>query len=182
MTNDRKTVRATLFIGGTGALVWLMVAPAVDGYGRWPWSLFAMVCLLLGLYAVVLSRWRGRRPVAVIFPLVVLGLLGPLMPRSSMAFGLVLVVFSWIRSGVCFPGTVARSVRRELVLCGGAGAVVALWGPSTPLTWALGIWLFSLVQALFFILCVPEPLSAAGRPGDAFDHAAHRIEDLLDGL
>ena len=54
-----------------------------------------------------------------------------------------------------------------------------LWGLTTPLSWGLGIWLFGLMQALFFILFEPGSPSAA-IPRDPFDHALQRIEALLD--
>ena len=111
-----------------------------------------------------------------------LGLMGPAIARSEVAFGLALLVFSWVRSGICFPRSALRSVLRELVLCGGGAAVIAIWGPSTPLAWALGIWLFSLLQALFFILFEPGEESRRAVAVDPFDRAAGRIEDLLDGI
>jgi hypothetical protein len=68
---------------------------------------------------------------------------------------------------------------REAILCGGGGLCLMLWNLSTPVSWGLGIWLFGLMQALFFILFEPTSPSA-GRPRDPFDHALQQIEVLLE--
>jgi len=180
MNADHRPVRTTIILGGMGALAWLLADWAVGGYWPWPLITFGIIWLMTATYAMALARWSGRSILAVIFPLLVLAMTGVVMPRYGVAFGLTLAVLSWIRSGICFPRAPLLSLLRELFLCGGGGLVVALWGPSTPPTWALGIWLFSLVQSLFFVLFEPEPSSSAPPP-DPFDLARRRIEDLLEG-
>jgi hypothetical protein len=131
------------------------------------------------VYALALLRWSGRSLPAVFFPLLVLAGFGAAMPTAGLTFGLALAIFSWIRSGICYPRSVVQSLVREALLCGGGGLCLMLWGLSTPLSWGLGIWLFGLMQALFFILFEPGSPSAE-LPCDPFDHALQGIEALLD--
>jgi len=180
MNADHRPVRTTILLGGMGALAWIVADGVIGGYWAWPLIAFGIIWFMSASYAVALVRWSGGGILASVFPLLVLGVLGVVMPRSGLAFGMALVVLSWIRSGICFPRSPLVSLFRELILCGGGGLVVALWGPPTPLSWGLGIWLFSLVQALFFILFEPVSLSSAAAP-DPFELALHRIENLLDG-
>ncbi len=180
MNTHHRPVRTTIILGGLGALVWLLADWAAGGYWAWPPMTFGIIWLMTASYAMALVRWSGRSILAVVFPLLVLAITGGVTPRYGVALGLTLAVLSWIRSGICFPRAPLLSLFRELILCGGGGLVVALWGPSTPLSWGLGIWLFSLVQALFFILFEPVSRSSVPPP-DPFDLARHRIEDLLGG-
>lgn len=183
MKNEHRAVRSTIILGGLGALAWFLAGSAFAWHRYWPWGAFGILWLVTAVYAFMLARWSGRRPVAALFPLLVLAVIGACMPGSAVASGLVLAVLSWIRSGICFPRTVCQSVGRELVLCAGGGVTILLWAPSTPLAGALGLWLFSLVQALFFIIFEPgAPSLPAGPCADPFDQAVRRIEDLLEGL
>lgn len=179
MKTEHRPVRTTIIIGGVGALAWFFADRALGGSWAWPLMAFGTIWLISASYAVALVRWSGRGIRGSFFPLLVLGFIGVMVPRSIVTIGLAVIVLSWIRSGVCFPSAPLRSLLRELLLCGGGGLVVTLWGPSTPLAWALGIWLFSLVQSLFFVLFEPESRSSAPPP-DLFDLARHRIEDLLE--
>lgn len=176
--NHHQPVRTTLILGGLGGLAFLAAGVPGVGFGFRPWMVFGIVWCLAAAYALALVRWSGRSLPAVLFPLLVLGGVGAVLPRAGATFVLALGVLSWIRSGVCYPRSPLPALFREVLLCGGGGLVLVLWDPTTPLAWALGIWLFSLVQALFFILFEPVPLSA-DVPPDPFDQARCRIEALL---
>jgi len=181
--NEQQAVRSTIILGGLGALAWFLAASTLAWHRYWPWAAFGIVWLMTAVYALMLVRWSGRRFAAVLFPIMVLALSGVVMPRSVLASGMAIAILGWIRSGVCFPQTVGQSVGRELVLGAGGGMAILWWGPSTPLSGALCLWLFSLVQALFFILFESEVVfTPAGSAPDPFDRAARRVEDLLDGL
>jgi hypothetical protein len=142
---------------------------------------FGIIWCLVAAYAFSLARWSGGGIPAVLFPLLVLGGVGAMLPLAGATFALALGVLSWIRSGICYPRTALQALLREMLLCGGGGAALILWDPTTPLAWALGILLFSLVQSLFFVLFEPEARPPDMPPPDPFDHARRRIEALLDG-
>ena len=179
MNSDQRPVQTTLILGGLGGLAFLAAGVLGVGFGLWPWMAFGIVWCLTAAYALALVRWSGRSLTAVLFPLLVLGGIGAVLPRAGATFVLALGVLSWIRSGVCYPRAPFQALFREMLLCGGGGLVLAFWDPMTPLAWALGIWLFSLVQALFFILFEQASLSADTPPPDPFDQARRRIEELL---
>ena len=181
MNGTYRPVRTTIILGGVGGLAYLLVGLFGLHGGLRPWICFGIVWCLITGYALVLVRWSGRGLPAVVFPLLVLGVAGLLAPHAGLAFGLALAIFSWIRSGICYPCSAVQAFIREVVLCGGGGLVLALWGPLTPLSWALGIWLFSLVQALFFVLFETGALVRENPPPDPFDQARRRIEELLEG-
>ena len=152
MNTDHRPVRTTLILGGLGGLVCCLAGWAGAWPVFWPWFSFGIVWCLIAVYSLVLLRWSGRRHPAVLFPLLVLAGVGVAMPPAGLVFGLALAIFSWIRSGICYPRSVVQSFLREAFLCGGGGLCLMLWGLSTPLSWGLGIWLFGLMQALFFVL------------------------------
>jgi hypothetical protein len=179
MNSAYQPVRTTLILGGLGGLAFLGAGVSGVGFGWWPWMALGIVWCLTAFYALALVRWSGRSLTAVLFPLLVLGGIGVVRPLAGSTFLLALGVISWIRSGVCYPRAPFQALFREMLLCGGGGLVLAFWNPTTPLAWALGIWLFSLLQALFFVLFEPAPLSADTPPPDSFDQARLRIEDLL---
>ncbi len=179
MNTNHQPVRTTLFLGGLGGLACGLAGWAGAGWGLWPWMSFGITWCLIAVYALMLVRWSGRSLPAVFFPMLVLAGVGGAMPTAGLTFGLALAIFSWIRSGICYPRSVFLSLVREAILCGGGGLCLMLWGLSTPVSWGLGIWLFGLIQALFFILFEPASPSAA-RPRDPFDHALQRIEALLE--
>ncbi len=176
-----RPVRTTIILGGLGGLAFLLTGViGTNGMLR-PLIGFGIVWCLMAVYALALVRWSGRGFTEIIFPLLVLGGVGAALPRAGVVFGLTLAILSWIRSGICYPRSGFQVLFREGFLCGGGGLVLAFWGPSTPLSWGMGVWLFSLVQALFFVLFEPGVQSPASPPADRFDQARRRIEELLEG-
>ena len=181
MNTPHRPLRTTIILGGLGGLAVLLTSLPGIPMGFRPWLSFGLVWGLTAVYALMLVRWSGRGLTDIIFPLLVLGGVGAVLPRAGVVFILTLAILSWVRSGICYPCSGFQALFREGLLCGGGGLVLALWGPSTPLFWALGIWLFSLVQALFFVLFEPGRQSAVRPPADPFEQARRRIEELLDG-
>jgi hypothetical protein len=176
-----RPVRTTITLGGLGGLAFLLTALLDIPGGLRPWLTFGIVWGLMAVYALALVRWSGRGFTEIVFPLLVLGGVGAVLPGAGVVFGLTLAILSWIRSGICYPRSGFQVLFREGFLCGGGGLVLAFWGPSAPLAWALGIWLFSLVQALFFVLFESGVQFPASPPADRFDQARRRIEELLEG-
>jgi hypothetical protein len=182
MKPGARPIRTTLMIGGLGALAWMLAAPALGWYGYHPLLRFGVLWLLTGLYALLLVRWSRRGLAGVIFPLVVLGLWGGLRPQAPGTVVMALAVLSWVRSGICFPVPPGRAALREVLVCGGGGLLVAVLAPNNTLSWALGIWLFFLVQALFFVVFetggrAPDTRAAE----DPFERARRLAEEILAG-
>lgn len=163
-----------------------LIAPTImllSAYVHWPLAVKLSLWADLALYAVLLARWSGTRPLAVIFPLALL--LGTaLWPRTYTGFFFLAVgVLCWIRSGICFQGAPMRALVAEVITILGGSGLVMLFGGQTTLSWAVAICLFTLVQALYFFI-VPLKRRATERDkadGDPFDRAMEEARKVLDG-
>ncbi len=158
-----RPVRTTLVYGMGSALAVVTAAWLFAGLLGWPTAFKLALWMDLGLYAILLARWSGKGPGAVVFPLALL-LGAALWPGGYAAFFcLGLAVFSWIRSGICFSATPLRSIAAEIITLAGGAGLMALLGPGSTATWAISIWLFFLVQALYFCLVPAADPSEAVR-------------------
>ena len=91
-----------------------------------------------------------------------------------------LAILSWVRSGICFPAAPGSAIGREVVVCGGGLLAVALI-PGHSLSWAVGIWVFFLVQALFFVgFETGGDRRREKTSANAFERARHRAEKILN--
>jgi hypothetical protein len=162
-----KPVRTTLaWALLSGLIVYPALASLMAPLLGWPLSSKLILWAELAVYALLLSRWGRRRSWSILFPLAVL-LGAALWPYTYRGyFVLLLGVLSWIRSGICFQDKPIRAVLGELVTALGGFLLVGVWLPSNILQWALGIWLFGLVQCLYFYI-VP-----CGRDKDIEDNLA----------
>ena len=145
----KRHVRTTLVYGLISALAVMPAASLLPGRsaGPWPsnWS-----CGWISFLCVLLARWSGKGVSVILFPMALL--LGTaLWPGVYNGFFFLgLGIFSWIRSGSCFCGTPVRAVAAEVITVGGGAGLVSLLGPGASVTWAISIWLFFLVQAVYF--------------------------------
>ena len=156
MTTNHRPVRTTLIFGGLGGLVCCLAGWAGAWPVFWPWFPFGLVWCLIAVYALVLLRWSGRSLPAV-------------FSRCWCWRGSVrscrrqgwLSAWHWLFSAGFAAASVFRG-RRSCPWCVSSSCVAAaaclMLGPVDAVSWGLGIWFFSLVQALFFVLFEP------GRP------------------
>ena len=62
-------------------------------------------------------------------------------------------MLSWIRSGICFKEKpFLKRFGAEIGLGLATGLLVSGAVPAAAIRWALGVWLFFLIQALYFVL------------------------------
>ncbi len=180
MISAPRPIRTTLLLGGLGALVWLAGDLALGWHWSRPMMRWGAVWLMIAGYALLLVRWSRRHLAAVMFPLVVLGVWCWYRPQAPGVPMMALATFSWVRSGVCFPRPTGRALLREALISGGGGVLVAVLAPTSAWSWALGIWLFFLVQALFFVVFEPDAeRAAASLAEDPFECARRQAEELL---
>jgi hypothetical protein len=152
----KRHVRTTLVYGLISALTVMPITGLLAAPIGWPMAFKLVLWLDLFFYAALLARWSGKGISAIVFPTTLL--LGTaLWPGVSTGFFFLgLAVFSWIRSGSCFCGTPIRAVAAEILTVGGGAGLVVLFSPASTITWAIGIWLFFLIQAVYFFI-VPAP-------------------------
>lgn len=169
-----RSVRTTLVYGLISAVSVIPVAGVLAGSIGWPMAFKLVLWADLFGYAVLLARWSGKGLGSIVFPLALL--LGTAVWPGvySAFFFLGLGVFSWLRSGICYSRSPIRAVAAEtLTVAGGAGLVVLL-NPVSAITWSISIWLFYLVQAIYFFIVPSMENASAGRwEQDPFEQA-HR--------
>lgn len=179
MNTDNRPLRTTILFG---MLCGLLFIPARMIFGTtffWPILFPLLLFSALCAYAFLLAGWGGRPRRSVLFPLFLL-LLFLFTPGSNAAFILLaLGLLSWIRSGICFRNGYIRSLGVELALCIGGAALVAYFNPHSAFAWGLGIWLFFLIQSLYFTFLAAEEDGAEWPVIDPFDQARMRAESIL---
>ncbi len=144
------------------------------------------VCLTLWLftagYAVLLCRWSRQQLMPVSYPVLFLFLTVFVVQSIGAFFFLALAVISWIRSGICFREHGGIKLAVELLLCVVGGALVTVFTPGSTLAWALGIWLFFLLQALYFAIFDSNTTASHSQyeqEVDPFERASRLAEDIL---
>jgi len=181
MKPEHCPVRATIVLGGVGGAIGLLLQLLL-GRGFWaPFVVQGLVWSVVAGYCWLLVRWSGRGLLAALFPLLILGGVAVWVVPGTVGLALALALVSWVRSGVCYPRSPGRALGREALLCGGGGLLAAGLAPAAPLAWAAGLWLFFLVQALFFILFEPQRQEVGRDPDlETFERARSAAERLLE--
>ncbi|BBO79983.1 hypothetical protein DSCO28_05490 [Desulfosarcina ovata subsp. sediminis] len=175
----KPPVRTTLVFGLISALAAMPAVGWLAGPVGGSTGFKLIVWLDLLFYALLLTRWGGRHPAAVLFPMVLL-LGAALWPGVYTGFFFLSVgVLAWIRSGICFGSTPLRSIMAETICLAGGIGLVALFNPSSTMVWAICIWLFFLMQCLYFFIVPAAKRNKEQEPdADPFEQAcrnAHRI-------
>jgi hypothetical protein len=119
-------------------------------------ALNAEIFLCLAAYSAFLARSSGRSLRALFAPLL---MLAAVLAVAGSVSGFVVPAaagLSCVRSGICFSGSIPRRVCAEAVTCAAGLALAWLLQPPGPYGWALSIWMFGLIQALYFVLVDAE--------------------------
>jgi len=177
----KRCVRTTLVYAMISAFSVMPAAGLMAGPLGWAMAFKLALWADLFGYAVLLARWSGKALSAVLFPLALL-LGAALWPGSYAGFCLLgMGVFSWVRSGICFAGTPLRSIVAEIITVAGGAALVALLSPGSTVIWAVSIWLFFLVQALYFFIVPANGPSTIDRlVEDPFEQARREAQRVLE--
>jgi hypothetical protein len=158
-----RPIVLTVVFGLLCGLLFLPFMSAATLFLTWRAGFRLALVVLLACYAVGLAEWSGGPWPLIALPLViVLGL--AVLERSHTVFLLAyLGLFAVIRSSLCQPGLL-RTIALEGLLCLGGGLFVYSLNPRSNAAWALGIWIFFLIQALYFAVypsrCMASPMSA----------------------
>ena len=171
----RSTIIFGLICGLLLTPLWLGLAPIV----YWPQSLFLLIWFFVVLYSGILARWSPMGMKPIIFPLLLTLLVLPWLNSTLLFLILILGTLSWIRSGVCFPFKQSKRIVIEIFLGVVAGGLLTILNPATLLTWALAVWMFFLVQALYFVFCDSMESPVASIKPDPFEYAREQAENIL---
>lgn len=175
-----RQVRTTIVFGFVSALLLIPMATFLgDVLGLFD-ALELTLWLILSVYAVLLVRWGKTSLLPVLFPLGILFAVAMVWPWRAGFYWLFLLILSWIRSGICFKAPVLRLLIAEAVTMAGGAFLVSVWYPASPIAMSLSLWLFFLVQSLyFFILPGNRHLDTGAVPRDAFDVALQEAEKIV---
>ncbi len=151
MKNGHNPVYATIFFGLMCALALIPLDMALNSVIYRPENIFIIIWFYIAAYSLLLARWRKTPLCRLAVPLLLL--LGAAFLVHAMTIFLLisLSVLSWIRSWICFPKSFFRMLVAEPLVCLGSGAVIGVFTPASAPAWAMGIWLFFLIQALYFV-------------------------------
>jgi len=179
METTPQPIRTTIVFG---LICGLFFIPLAIGLGYVVPGLTAFrltLWIYLAAYGLLMVSWSKKRISAVVFPLL-LALITLFGIDSTSAFlWVVMGIFSWIRSGICYPTQFKNRIIAETVLCIGAGGLVGSFAPVSMFNWAIAVWMFFLVQALYFVIFENPPIAERKIEYDAFDQAREQAEKIL---
>lgn len=175
-----KPIRNTIVFGlssGMGVVLALALCPQIWG---WPMALKMILTITLVGYTLLLCSWSDTRWIRIFYPLLlVMG--AALWPAGLLGFLLIgLSVLSWIRSGICYPEPLLRTLAGEVIVITGGAVFLLLWPPLSALAAGLACWLFFLVQSLyFFFLPDASGQDTKQNPPDSFEQISREMERLI---
>ncbi|MBC2715400.1 MAG: hypothetical protein HF978_08835 [Desulfobacteraceae bacterium] len=179
MINAKQPVRTTIFYGLICGLIFLALGLFFERTVFWSAFFRLTIFSCLAAYSFILASWANKKRISVIFPLLFLFFFIFSQNSNSAFLLLCLGMLSWIRSGVCFQNAFSKSLGAEIIFSIGGGALVAYFSPYSTVTWALGIWMFFLVQSLYFIVMTDFVPDEEHVNVDAFEQARMRAEGIL---
>lgn len=177
MKTFKRPIRNTIVFGFVFGLAFIPLHLLLGYITDWSTAFKTIIWITLAVYGLFLTRWGGKSPLSIFFPLLLL-LIFVFIVNSNSAFLLLgIVIFSWIRSGVSFQQSLSKMLGAELMLSLGGAVLVAWFGPYSTFTWALGILMFFLVQSIYFVIFDnrnEEPVTV-----DPFEEAMNRAEKII---
>ncbi len=180
MKDQGRPFRTTILYGFLAAGVFLFI-----NFCGWLWFFrpaekYIFAWLMLAGYGLLLARWSGRNRLRVLFYFVVL-LFVFFLARSELVMVVAaLLLLGWVRSRFCFRVSWAKALGVELLIGMGGFLLVAFLAPGSPVSQALGVLLFFLVQAGYFVIFDRrQELSAERMKADPFEKANKQVKSLL---
>ncbi|MGD8371362.1 MAG: hypothetical protein PVG64_01105 [Syntrophobacterales bacterium] len=180
MKITKRPLLTTILYGMACGVSFIPMMTALSQLFHWPIAFRLTIWLILAGYLVLLTRWGRARFVSVIFPLLLLLLVVFWGGSNTPFLFLGLGILSWVRSGICFQGGLLKTLTAEIAISLGGGGLVSVFAPHTTITWAMAVWMFFLVQSLYFVVvrdigeAEDEHVSL-----DAFEQARGQAEKIL---
>jgi hypothetical protein len=179
MKTTAKPIQNTIIWGGICGISFIPLCWGLSHFILWPKAVNLSLGAFLTVYGFLLTRWSNKAPVSIFFPLVLL-LLAAFLINSTLAFLLMaLMILSWIRSGICFEESLVKIVGPEIALSFGGGVLLSSLVPTAAVTWSLGIWMFFLFQALYFVVFERCESARDSIEVDLFEKAKMGAEKIL---
>jgi len=152
MKISRRPMLATIIYGLLAGASFIPIVVAMSNLVHWTAAFRLTIWLVLAGYLIILTRWGRVSLLSILLPLVLLLLLVFWGDTNSAFLFLALGVLSWVRSGICFQGGLLKTIVTEVALCSGGGALVVFFTPHSTITWGVAVWMFFLVQSVYFVV------------------------------
>jgi hypothetical protein len=183
MIISQHPIRTTLFFGLICGLSFIPANLALNYVLPGQSGIYLTLWLYAAGYSLLLSRWSKNPFLSSGFPLLLLFVTSFLVDSIASFYLLSLVVISWIRSGICFRNPCRIKMVVELLLCVFGGIPVVVFTPGSAFAWMLGIWMFFLIQSVYFVIfenraIIPEDQYET----DPFERASRQAKALLSDL
>jgi len=183
MVISQHPIRTTLFFGLICGLSFIPANLALNVVLHGPSVIYLTLWLYAAGYSLLLSRWSNKPIQSSGFPLLLLFIMSFLVNSIAAFYLLSLVVISWIRSGICFRNPRGLKLLVELLLCVFGGLPAAVFTPGSVSAWVLGIWMFFLIQSLYFVIFENRAIrSEVQYETDPFERASRQTEAILSDL
>jgi len=181
--NLSRPIRSTIVWGVIGGLFYMPLCAGFSFFVFWPAGLHLTLWTLVAGYGVFLSRWSSTplRPIAV--PFLLLFIAAIFFQSTPFFLFSALAVLGWIRSGVCFKRKpFVKRLGAETILSSATALLAAGAVPGVTPVWALGVLMFFLIQALYFVLFDQGADPAVEIKVDSFEKARMAAENILDSV
>ena len=183
MITSQHPIRTTLFFGLICGLSFLPANLALNYLLPGPRPIYLTLWFYVAGYSMLLSRWNKKPILSSGFPLLLLLVMSFLVNSLAAYYLLSLVVLSWIRSEICFPNPDGRKLMVELLLCVLGGIPAVAFTPAFATAWVPGIWMFFLIQALYFVIFEIKAITPKDpNETDPFERAGRQVEAILSDL
>lgn len=179
----QRPVAATIGFGLICSLSFIPASLMLTAVVSWPNAISLTIWLFAAGYALLLCGWSGQKRSTIVFPILVLLLTVFLMNSIAAFFLLLLAVTSWIRSGICFPEKRGIKLAVELLLCALGSALMARFPPGAAMGWVLAVWMFFLLQSLYFVIFENRTAATENKHKfrmDPFERARRQAEAILE--
>ena len=178
----QRPILTTILFGLVCGISFIPLNRVLNTIFIWP----SPVCLALWLYSagysLLLWYWSKNKFMPILYPLLILFMAAFLVTSVTSFFILALPVMSWIRSAICFSERGRVKLAVEILLGFVGSNLIAVFPPASPAAWALSIWMFFLLQSLYFAIFdgkLPDPKNESETELDPFERASRQVEDIL---
>lgn len=180
MKGMAKPIRFTIVWGLFSGFVYLPMSLFLNSIIPWPLGDRLLFWALCAGYGILLTGWAFKPLASAAMPFFLLLFAAFFIQSTTIYLFAALGLLSWLRSGRCFNrAPVAKRFATEIGLGLSAGLAASAVLPAATLAGALGIWLFFLVQALYFVVFEYPGKRPDSVEVDPFERARMAAEQIL---
>ena len=181
MKTFARPISSSIVWGLIGGLLYIPLCTGLSFFVLWPVSWQLTLWALLAGYGMFLTRWSSTSLRLIGLPFLLLFIAAISIQSAPFFLFSAVAVLSWIRSGICFSKKpLVKRLAAEIVLGSATALLVAGAAPRIAPAWALGVLMFFLIQALYFVLFNQDADSELKIEADSFEKARMAAENILD--